>query len=151
MSLDGTQLNSLHLPSSSSPIHFLESVEKAHASHSFNSRVAALMSPPAGEPIRMDSQAKYACLARGDGSVYLRMPTGKTYVEKIWDHASGNILVTEAGGVVTDGRGNDLDFGLGRTLGENWGIVAAGKDVHGKVLEAILRAKKDEVDAKSKA
>ena len=32
----------------------------------------------------MDSQAKYGCLARGDGGAYLRMPTGVGYKEKIW-------------------------------------------------------------------
>ena len=32
----------------------------------------------------MDSQAKYGCLARGDGGAYLRMPTGTGYQEKIW-------------------------------------------------------------------
>jgi 3'(2'), 5'-bisphosphate nucleotidase len=41
---------------------------------------------------------------------------------------------------VTDSRGEPLDFGLGRTLGENFGVVAAGKDVHARVLEAVQRA-----------
>ena len=35
------------------------------------------------------------------------------------DHAPGAVLVEEAGGVISDGRGEPLDFGLGRTLGEN--------------------------------
>ena len=34
----------------------------------------------------MDSQAKYGCLARGDGGAYMRMPTGVGYREKIWVH-----------------------------------------------------------------
>lgn len=32
----------------------------------------------------MDSQAKYAVLARGDADVYLRIPVKKGYCEKIW-------------------------------------------------------------------
>jgi hypothetical protein len=33
----------------------------------------------------MDSQAKYCCLARGEGGVYFRMPKeGAGYREKIW-------------------------------------------------------------------
>jgi 3'(2'), 5'-bisphosphate nucleotidase len=56
------------------------------------------------------------------------------------DHAPGAILVEEAGGTVTDSRGEPLNFGLGRTLGENFGVVAAGKDVHARVLEAVQRA-----------
>jgi len=56
------------------------------------------------------------------------------------DHAPGQILVEEAGGVVTDSRGQHLDFGLGRTLGENFGVIAAGKGVHAQVLRAVQSA-----------
>lgn len=54
------------------------------------------------------------------------------------------MLVEEAGGIITDSRGEALDFGLGRTLGENFGFVAAGKDVHSRVLEAVKKAKEEE-------
>lgn len=46
--------------------------------------------------------------------------------------------------MITDGRGQPLDFGLGRTLGENYGVVAAGKDVHPKVIAAVQQAKAEE-------
>ena len=91
-------------------------------------------------PVRMDSQAKYCCLARGEGGAYLRMPVGTGYREKIWDHAPGSVLVEEAGGTISDSRGKPLDFGLGRTLGENFGVVAAEKTVHPKVIEAVQTA-----------
>ncbi|KAF8120667.1 hypothetical protein EV363DRAFT_1302928, partial [Boletus edulis] len=66
---------------------------------------------------RMDSQAKYGCLARGDGGVYLRMPTLGT----------GSLLVKECGGVITDSRGK---FGLGQNLEEKaYGFIAAGMEV----------------------
>ena len=124
-------------------LNLLESVEKAHAKLSFNDRVAELLGITR-PPTRMDSQAKYCSLARGDGGVYLRMPTGTGYREKIWDHAPGSVLVEEAGGVISDSRGQPLDFGLGRTLGENFGVVAAGKEVHASVLEAVKQAKAEE-------
>lgn len=63
---------------------------------------------------------------------------------RMQDHAAGLILIEEAGGVITDGRGEPLDFGLGRTLGENFGVVAAGKDVHDRVIAAIKQAKAEE-------
>ncbi|KAK0219668.1 hypothetical protein EDD85DRAFT_797032 [Armillaria nabsnona] len=85
------------------------------------------------------TQAKYGCLARSDGGVYMRMPTGSGYKEKIWDHAPGAVLVEEAGGVITDSRGGPLDFGLGRTLGENFGVIAASEASHPKVLEAVQK------------
>ena len=46
----------------------------------------------------------------------------------------------EAGGIITDSRGEALNFGLGRTLGENYGVIAAGKDVHPRILEAVQKA-----------
>jgi 3'(2'), 5'-bisphosphate nucleotidase len=62
----------------------------------------------------------------------------------IQDHAAGAVLVEESAGVVTDSRGEPLDFGLGRTLGENHGIVAAGKEVHALVLDAIKKVNQEE-------
>jgi 3'-phosphoadenosine 5'-phosphosulfate (PAPS) 3'-phosphatase len=74
-------------------LSFLESVEKAHAALDTNARVAARLGVRAG-PVRMDSQAKYAALVRGDGGggVYLRLPVAgggrggeaAGYQEKIW-------------------------------------------------------------------
>ncbi|KAN0128089.1 hypothetical protein V8E53_014070 [Lactarius tabidus] len=122
-------------------LSFLESVEKTHNALDTNARVAARLGLRAA-PVRMDSQAKYAALARGDGGggVYLRLPVargGGGYREKIWDHAPGSLLVEEAGGVISDYRGRPLDFGLGRTLGENFGVVAARKEVHAEVIAAV--------------
>ena len=59
------------------------------------------------------------------------------------DYAAGAILM-EAGGIISCGRGELLYFGLGRTLGENFGVVAAGKDVHAKVIAAIKQAQAEE-------
>jgi hypothetical protein len=36
------------------------------------------------------------------------------YVENIWDHAAGAVVVTEAGGRVSDVKGRELDFAPGR-------------------------------------
>ncbi|KZO97675.1 putative MET22-protein ser/thr phosphatase [Calocera viscosa TUFC12733] len=142
--LTSPTLHPLHLPPvPPSSYQLLESLEALHSSHSFS----ALFSQKLGitrPPLRMDSQAKYCALARGDGAIYLRMPTGVGYREKIWDHASGSVLVTEAGGAITDSRGLPLDFGLGRTLGENFGIVAANKQVHARAIQAIKEVKEEE-------
>ncbi|KAI9726797.1 MAG: hypothetical protein M1828_000653 [Chrysothrix sp. TS-e1954] len=111
---------------------FCESVEAAHSNHSDQAIIAERLriTKPS---VRMDSQAKYASIARGAGDVYLRLPTSKTYEEKIWDHAAGDLIVREAGGMVTDVEGGRLDFSVGRTLKRNKGIVAAPKAVHEQV------------------
>ncbi|KAK9478142.1 hypothetical protein V1514DRAFT_331730 [Lipomyces japonicus] len=115
---------------------FCESVEAGHSSHSQQAEIARRLGITK-ESVRMDSQAKYASIARGDGDIYLRLPVSATYEEKIWDHASGNLLVQEAGGIVTDMYGNELDFSQGRTLKENKGIVAAAKNVQPEILKVV--------------
>jgi len=140
MSLSGANPAPVKIPAfSDGDLNMLESVEAAHSSHSFSDRVSQLLNITRS-PTRMDSQAKYCALARGDGGIYLRIPATSGYVEKIWDHAPGSLLVEEAGGVITDAHGRPLNFGLGRELRENHGVVAAGKTTHGKVLAAVKQA-----------
>ncbi len=115
---------------------FCESFESTHSSHDDMDEIVKLLGVKR-PPLRMDSQAKYGILARGDGTVYLRLPTMKAYVEKIWDHAAGFILVEEAGGKVTDINGNPLDFSQGKTLVKNKGIIATNGKLHEVVLEAV--------------
>jgi 3'(2'), 5'-bisphosphate nucleotidase len=115
---------------------FCESVESGHSNQGEAAQIAQKLGITRPS-VRMDSQAKYGSIARGAGDIYLRLPTSKTYQEKIWDHAAGDLIVREAGGEVTDTTGKRLDFGHGRTLKENKGVVAAPKAVHGQVLKAV--------------
>lgn len=66
----------------------------------------------------------------------------------VQDHASGSLLVEEAGGIITDYRGRPLDFGLGRTLGTNYGVVAARKEVHAQVIEVVQAVLAEEATTK---
>ena len=116
-----------------------ESVESGHSKHDASAAVVESLGIQA-EPVRLDSQAKYACVARGDADVYLRLPTRKDYQEKIWDHAGGVIVVEEAGGTVTDVDGRPLDFSLGRTLAGNRGVVATAGVDHAAVVRAVGEA-----------
>ncbi len=115
---------------------FCESVEKGHTKQSDSARIAESLGVTA-PPFRIDSQCKYAAIARGDSEIYLRMPTRADYEEKIWDHAAGWMVVTEAGGRVTDIHGKDLDFSIGRTLRDNKGVVATNGKLHDRVIGAI--------------
>jgi len=115
---------------------FCESVEAGHSSHGDQADIAKKLGITKSS-VRMDSQAKYASIARGAGDIYLRLPVRKDYQEKIWDHAAGDLIVREAGGQVTDVDGKRLDFSIGRTLASNKGVVAAPKAAHGQVLEAV--------------
>ena len=95
-----------------------ESVESSHSAHKDVQRAVEHLGI-AAERKRLDSQAKYAVLARGDAEIYMRLPTRKDYVERIWDHAAGALLLTEAGGKVTDCAGKELDFSHGKGLENN--------------------------------
>lgn len=64
---------------------------------------------------RIDSQAKHGVIARGGAEWYVRLPK-PGYVEWIWDHAAGNVVIEEAGGKMTDTEGQPLDFSLGPKL-----------------------------------
>jgi 3'(2'), 5'-bisphosphate nucleotidase len=119
---------------------FCESVESEHSDQGESARVAALLGIRS-EPFRIDSQCKYAAVARNDASIYLRLPTRGDYREKIWDHAAGSLVVECAGGVVTDVEGRPLDFSRGRTLGSNRGIVATSGAIHGEVVEALRKVR----------
>ena len=119
-------------------------MEAAHSSLGTNARIAQILGM-GDQHVRMDSQAKYASISRGDGDVYLRLPVGDgSYQEKIWDHASGSLLVAEAGGTVSDLAGRPLNFGLGRVLSANKGVVACQSNMHAKVIEAVASALKEE-------
>ena len=95
------------------------------------------------EPIRMDSQAKYAMLASGNGEIMLRLlsPDRPDYREKIWDQAAGSIILEEAGGKLTDLSGKPLDFTQGRMLTNNRGILASNRLLHEKVLAGLVAVK----------
>ena len=122
------------------PLSICESVESAHSKQDDTARILAHLAEqgqPARNPARLDSQAKYAVTARGQADAYLRLPTRKDYVERIWDHAAGALVATEAGCFVTDIHGRALDFSQGRGLENNKGIICAPPRVHGLILGAI--------------
>lgn len=93
-------------------------------------------------PIRVTSQVKYALLARSECDVFAKLPH-EDYREYMWDHAAGALIVEEAGGKVTDGKGHKLEFDGddGKMNSSNWGIVAScGGEVHEDIAEAIDNA-----------
>jgi 3'(2'), 5'-bisphosphate nucleotidase len=116
----------------------LRSFESGHTNVSQIDQVADALGVKV-EPVRMDSQAKYAVLAAGHGELYLRLlsPKKPDYREKIWDQAAGSLIVEEAGGWVTDLDGKPLDFTAGRTLTNNRGILASNGHLHPQALQAL--------------
>jgi HAL2 family 3'(2'),5'-bisphosphate nucleotidase len=123
-------------PPSLAEARVCESVESGHSDHDQSARIVERLGITA-EPFRIDSQCKYASVARGDASIYLRLPTRPGYREKIWDHAAGKFVVEQAGGRVTDVTGAPLDFRHGRRLERNRGVVATDAAFHDEVVAAV--------------
>ena len=93
------------------------------------------------EPVRMDSQAKYLLLAAGEGEIYLRIPPGDgSYpVENVWDHAAGELLVTLAGGRVSDLKGRALDYTIPPKFQRNFGVLGTNGQLHWICLQGLQR------------
>lgn len=117
------------------PLRYCGSVEKAHGSVSDAGRL--IESLGGGTRVAVDSQCKYAIVARGQADAYLRMPKNAEYVEKIWDHGAGSIIATESGAKVSDIHGRPLDFGHGRVLKANSGVIVAVPGLHEKLIDGI--------------
>jgi 3'(2'), 5'-bisphosphate nucleotidase len=125
-------------PATLAAARLVESVESGHSNQDDSAVIAAALGLTT-EPYRIDSQCKYAAVARGDASIYLRLPTRADYREKIWDHAAGMFVVEQAGGRVTDVAGAPLDFGHGARLEHNRGVVATDGRFHDEVVAAVQR------------
>ncbi len=138
--IDGGYRKTLSVSKTKDPSEafFTESVEPDHADHLFHQQVARKLdiSKPS---LRMDSQAKYGIVARGEATLYLRVPSSSEpgYKEKIWDHAAGSIIAEEAGGRVTDVLGRTLDFSCGIKMERNHGILVSNGILHEMVLKAL--------------
>ncbi len=144
MSLQGTQARPIQVNHSDDIRRLcrIESVESAHSDRAVQlalDRILGWTQPPKS----MDSQAKYGMVAKGEADLYLRIPLPHLSAcrENIWDHATGAILVEEAGGKVSDLAGKPLDFSVSSQLINNSGIVASNGLVHEAVLAAIAQVK----------
>lgn len=93
--------------------------------------------------VRMDSQVKYGVLARGGAEVFARLPK-KSYVEWIWDHAPGRVVIEEAGGMQTDTNGNVIDYGLGAKMDKDVdGIIASSGGIfHDALVNSLTTENK---------
>lgn len=134
--LNGEYLSEAKVSSNSSRL--AESFESTHGDTNTHTIVANQLgfNKP---PLKIDSQAKYGVVARGEASLYIRLPNPEypDYRECIWDHAAGLIVVEEAGGKVTDANGQPLNFLSGRRMKDNRGVVATNGTLHKDVLSIV--------------
>lgn len=118
----------------------LRSVESGHTNVDQMGDLITALGATA-DPVLMDSQAKYAVLAAGQGDLLFRLISAAKpdYKECIWDQAAGSLVVEEAGGRITDLDGKRLDFSRGRRLEGNRGVVASNGALHETALGVLRR------------
>jgi len=136
--------SAIHVSANSDPAlaRWCERVESSDKNHDLTAQVVERVGIRSA-PNRLDSQAKYAVVARGESALYLRHSLNRDYREKVWDHAAGVLITEEAGGRVTDASGRQLDFSTGRELSGNRGIVATNGLLHDRVLAAVRQVLAD--------
>jgi 3'(2'), 5'-bisphosphate nucleotidase len=104
---EGSRAEPIHtraLPEPGKP--WIVAVSRSHG----DSRTEAFIAARPGAVREMlGSAVKFGRVAEGGADIYPRLaPTSE------WDVAAGHAVVTAAGGKITDGQGNDLQFGKGR-------------------------------------
>jgi 3'(2'), 5'-bisphosphate nucleotidase len=90
------------------------------------------------------SHMRYASLIVGGADVQVRIPANQNKANYVWDHAGAQLIFTEIGGKITDVRGKAIDFGAGRQMKNNWGIVAAKEGIHDRILKVVTEILNDE-------
>jgi 3'(2'), 5'-bisphosphate nucleotidase len=119
----------------------LTSFEAEHTDESFIGDVNQALGRGPGAPRHsLDSQDKYAMIASGMGDIYLRVAPQPRFHEKLWDHAAGYVIVSEAGGRMTDVVGRPIDWTAGTRMVHNRGLLVTNRFLHDAVLEAIAHS-----------
>jgi 3'(2'), 5'-bisphosphate nucleotidase len=123
-----------------STARIVQSFERRHGDPGRCARVLRLLGNdrPA---LLMDSQAKHVTVAAGVSDLLLRFPPDGFH-DSVWDQAAGSLLIEEAGGRVTDLGGHPIDFGSGRRLLRNVGVLASNRLLHAAALEAVQRTER---------
>ncbi|PNY24507.1 3'(2'),5'-bisphosphate nucleotidase [Tolypocladium capitatum] len=121
----------LEAPPRLADAHIVDCALNAPRSRAAVQQLAARLGAPFPGTDVWSSHVRYAALVVGGGDLLVRMPAAKSCV---WDHAGAQLIYAEVGGRVTDLDGKAVDFGAGRYLSNNRGLLAAQTDIHEEIL-----------------
>jgi 3'(2'), 5'-bisphosphate nucleotidase len=85
--------------------------------------------------IQMDSMAKFCLISNGDADIYVK-PLNKERSFS-WDFLPGTLLVSEAGGKVSDLNGNPLKFLDEKLIVTAPGLIASNSYIHQEILRSM--------------
>ncbi|KAJ4294645.1 hypothetical protein N0V90_008336 [Kalmusia sp. IMI 367209] len=124
----------------SSELDFIEStLGKTSLSQTEHRAVAEALGAKWPGTVIWSQQMKYIALTLGATDVMLRLPLDRSRYTHVWDHAGGQLLFQEVGGIIKDIDGKTIDFSHGRrVLGENnYGMIATQPSAFGKVNQTV--------------
>ncbi|KAK3689054.1 hypothetical protein B0T22DRAFT_165664 [Podospora appendiculata] len=116
-------------------VHFIDS----KATHEVRSLAREIKTQYPGTELYSSHMRYVALILGGRTRAHVRIPKTRHAASYIWDHAGAQLIYTESGREkkVTDLQGKEIDFGGGRQMSENWGVVAADETVHARILEVV--------------
>jgi 3'(2'), 5'-bisphosphate nucleotidase len=123
-------------------LNFVEStIGKTSLAQDDHHAVADVLGAKWPGTVLWSSQMKYVSLALGATDVMVRLPKNKERFTYLWDHAGGQILFQETGGIIKDVHGGDIDLGQGRKiLGDrNFGMIGSLPSVFDGVMQAVSK------------
>ncbi|MHA2430591.1 MAG: inositol monophosphatase family protein [Promethearchaeota archaeon] len=85
--------------------------------------------------IQMDSMAKFCMVADGTADLYIKpMDENRSFS---WDFLPGVLIVNEAGGIVSDLKGNNIKFNNEKCIISAPGLVASNGVLHEEILKYL--------------
>lgn len=85
--------------------------------------------------IQKDSMAKFCMVADGTADLYIKpMDKNRSFS---WDFLPGTLIVNEAGGIVSDLKGNNLKFSNEKCIITAPGLVASNGILHEEILKYL--------------
>ncbi|KIX99544.1 uncharacterized protein Z520_05120 [Fonsecaea multimorphosa CBS 102226] len=136
----GAALALSHLESSPNPedLHIVDCVASTDSRHDVVAKLAHDFQTTLPVIDLWSLHIRYAALVVGGADVHFCIPTTPNPSRMhIWDHAGSQLIFTELGGKVTDLDGKLVDFGAGRDLNRNRGLVVAREGIHETLLAAV--------------
>ncbi|KAF4505181.1 hypothetical protein G6O67_007156 [Ophiocordyceps sinensis] len=124
----------LEPPPSLGRVHVVDCHLNPPSSRAALQKLAARLGAPFPGTDVWSSHVRYAALVVGGGHTLVRIPAASRGKSCIWDHAGAQLIYAEVGGKATDLDGRAIDFGAGRYLSRNRGLVVAHADIHERIL-----------------
>lgn len=118
-------------------LHIVDCLACPVTRHDATAKLATSLNARYPETELRSSHMRYAAMIIGGANAAFWIPASPASKLHIWDHAGSQLIFSEMGGKVTDLDGKVLDFGAGRDLSRNRGLVVARGDIHQDLLVAM--------------